>query len=84
LVSRTEGTTKKLNESPPLEETYGYNLQWSTWQKRLWFGGAANATLEFRMDRRVEDLKETADAWPDLMEAAIQVFRKHGFVRIEP
>lgn len=60
-------------------------LRWQNCAKRVFLGSAGKRQSEFvKVRRKVCVAGEAAESWGDFLLRCLQIFRKHGFIRVEP
>lgn len=66
-------------------DTYIYELEWDIHRKRFFLGGPKDSSIAIRLAIiEVEAERSHVENWLEYLETAIDIFGRHGFVRLEP
>lgn len=69
------------------ERLWIVTVKWRGSQKRLHLGARDTPELEqvfARAGHEIEQLGEKATNWPSFLAHSLEIFRKYGFIRVEP
>ena len=68
------------------EELIGVSLVWQGMTKRLWLAGPAGRQGSESLTQAIKALDEEGDSagdWWEFLNAAVGVFKRHGFVWVD-